>query len=335
MSKHQDALLRQWFMLRQVPRYPRKITVQELRRALAGEGYDITERSLQRDLNELSGAFAIVCDDREKPYGWSWQKDAPSFDLPGLTPAQALTLAMAEQHLQNLLPAPMLDQLRPYFLAARQRLDAEPAPRRSRRWLDKVRSVPATQALLAPAIDTGMQDAVTDALLHERQIDIRYRRRGERTDAQARVHPLALVQRGPVLYLSCRFYDYEDVRTLPLHRISFAQVREEAARYPKHFSLDEQIEQGEWAFGSGKKIKLEAIFEATHGEHLYETPLSRDQKIDVLPDGRLRVTATVADTPQLTWWMLGFGGGAEVMAPRSLRVKMRAETLLMRRTYLR
>lgn len=334
MSKHQHALLRQWFMLCRVPRYPRKITVQELRRQLAGEGYEITERSLQRDLNELSGAFAIVCDDREKPYGWSWQKDAPSFDLPGLTSSQALTLAMAEQYLQNLLPAPILEQLRPYFLAARKRLDAEPAPRRSRRWLDKVRSVPATQALLAPTIAASVQDAVTEALLHERQLDIRYRRRGERTDAQARLHPLALVQRGPVLYLSCRFYDYEDVRMLPLHRISSAQVREEAARYPKHFSLDEQIENGEWGFGSGKKIKLEAIFEVAHGEHLYETPLSKDQAIAVLPDGRLRVTATVADTPQLVWWLLGFGCGVEVMAPRSLRVKICAETLLMRKAYL-
>ncbi|MBS0557603.1 MAG: WYL domain-containing protein [Proteobacteria bacterium] len=335
MSKHQDALLRQWSMLRLVPRYPAKVTVQALRQKLADDGFEITQRSLQRDLNELSGSFAIVCDDREKPYGWSWQKDAPSFDLPGLTPAQALTLAMAEQHLQNLLPGPMLEQLRPYFLAARQRLDAEPAPRRSRRWLDKVRSVPATQALLAPVIDTAAQDAVTEALLHERQLDIRYRRRGERADAQARVHPLALVQRGPVLYLSCRFCDYEDVRMLPLHRIVSAQVRDEAARYPKHFSLDEQIEKGKWAFGSGKKIKLVAIFETDHGEHLYETPLSKDQKIDVLPDGRLRVTATVADTPQLVWWLLGFGGGVEVTAPQRIRVKLRAETLLVRTVYRR
>ena len=122
MSRHRDALLRQWSMLRLVPRYPAKITVQALRQKLADDGFEITQRSLQRDLNELSSAFPIACDDREKPYGWNWQKDAPSFDLPGLTPAQALTLAMAEQHLQNLLPAPMLEQLRPYFRAARQRL---------------------------------------------------------------------------------------------------------------------------------------------------------------------------------------------------------------------
>ncbi len=335
MSRHRDALLRQWSMLRLVPRYPAKITVQALRQKLTDDGFEITPRSLQRDLNELSSAFPIACDDREKPYGWSWQKDAPSFDLPGLTLAQALTLAMAEQHLQNLLPSPMLEQLRPYFRAARRRLDAEPAPRRSRRWLDKVRSVPATQALLAPAIDAGVQDAVTEALLHERQLDIRYRRRGEKKDIEARVHPLALVQRGPVLYLSCRFYDYEDVRMLPLHRIVSAQVRDEAARYPKHFSLDEQIEKGKWAFGFGKTIKLEAIFKASHGEHLHETPLSKDQKIDVLPDGRLRITATVADTPQLEWWLLGFGGGVQVMAPQGLRVKMCAETLSMSKAYLR
>ena len=329
MPKHQDALLRQWFMLRRIPRYPRKITVQELRSALADEGYDITERSLQRDLNELSGAFAIVCDDREKPYGWSWQKDAPSFDLPGLTAAEALTLAMTEQHLQHLLPTPMLEQLRPYFRAARAKLDAEPAPRRSRRWLDKVRSVPATQPLLAPAIAAGVQDAVTDALLHEHQLDIRYRHRGERAHKEARVHPLALVQRGPVLYLSCRFFDYEDVRMLPLHRIESAQVREDAARYPAHFSLDEQIERGEWAFGSGKKVKLEAIFEAVHGEHLYETPLSKDQIIDTLQDGRLRVAATVANTPQLIWWLLGFGSAVEVVMPKVARQTMREEAVSM------
>lgn len=322
MSKHQDALLRQWFMLRHIPRYPCKISVQDLSRLLADEGYEITQRSLQRDLNELSGAFAIACDTRAKPYGWSWQKDAPSFDLPGLTATEALTLAMAEQHLQHLLPAPMLEQLRPYFRAAREKLDAEPAPRHSRRWLDKVRSIPATQPLLAPVIAADVQDAVTDALLRERQLDIRYRRRGERTASDSRVHPLALVQRGPVLYLSCRFFDYEDIRMLPLHRIESAQVREEAARCPAHFSLDEQIERGEWAFGSGKKIKLVAIFHADHGEHLYETPLSKDQKIDALPDGRLRITATVADTPQLVWWLLGFGNGVEVINPKAVRSSM-------------
>jgi len=35
--------------------------------------------------------------------------------------------------------------------------------------------------------------------------------------------------------------------------------------------------------------------------------LSKDQVIKELPDGRLEVTATVADTPQLAWWLRGMG----------------------------
>jgi predicted DNA-binding transcriptional regulator YafY len=333
MSRHQDALLRHWHMLRHVPRYPRKITAQDLRRLLADNGYDITARSLQRDLNELSGTFPITCDNREKPYGWSWQKDAPSFDLPGLSAPEALTLALAEAYLQPLLPAPMLEQLRPYFRAAHQRLDAEPAPRHSRRWLDKVRSVPATQPLLAPPIAAEVQNAVTEALLRQRQLDISYRRRGAPAAAQARVHPLALVQRGPVLYLSCRFFDYTDLRMLPLHRVEAAQMRYEPACYPENFSLDQQIEQGRWGFGTGQQIKLEAIFEAGFGDHLYETPLSKDQTIARLPDGRLSVVATVADTPQLLWWLLGFGGGVEVLAPNALRASMKNTARAMAQIY--
>ena len=102
MPTNQDTLIRQWHMLRLVPRYPQKATVQFIRSALQGDGFEVTERTVQRDLNELSVVFPLSVDDREKPYGWSWQKDAPSFNLPGLTVPESLTLTLAEQHLNTI-----------------------------------------------------------------------------------------------------------------------------------------------------------------------------------------------------------------------------------------
>lgn len=324
MPKNQDALFRQWHMLRRVPRYPQKVTAQDIRRGLVESGFDITERSIQRDLNDLSEIFPLFCDDREKPYGWSWQKDAASFDLPGLSVPEALTLVMAEQHLRNLLPAPMVDQLQPYFKAARKRLDLEPTPHRGRSWLDKVRSVPPTQPLLPPKIDAAVQHVISEALLYEKQVSIRYRKREEMTPVEYRIHPLALIQRGPMLYLYCRIFDYEDARTLAINRIQAAELLEDRAVYPKDFSIDRQADLGTWGFGAGEKIKVELVFQAGYGDHLFETPLSKDQVIEALPDDELRVTATVADTPQLKWWLLGFGGGVEVRKPASLRNFMSA-----------
>lgn len=325
MPKNQDALFRQWHMLRLVPRHPQKITVQDIRRGLSGAGFEITDRSLQRDLNDLSNIFPLVCDDREKPFGWSWQKDAASFDLPGLSVPEALTLAMAERHLRDLLPLPMLDQLQPHFKAARKRLDAEPRADRGRTWLDKVISVPPAQPLLAPKIDHEVQRVISEALLHERQVSIRYRKRGERTPTESRIHPLALIQRGPMLYLCCRFFDYEDTRTLAVNRISFAELREDRAVYPAGFAVNQMAEAGIWGFGPGEMIRLEVIFQPGYGDHLYETALSKDQAIEEIVDDQLRVTATVANTPQLQWWLSGFGEGVEVVKPAELRKTM-AET---------
>lgn len=324
MATNQDTLIRQWHMLRLVPRYPQKATVQFIRGALQGEGFEVTERTVQRDLNELSLVFPLTVDDRERPYGWSWQKDAPSFSLPGLTVPESLTLTLAEQHLTSLLPVSMMNQLKPYFGAAHQRLDAEPQPHRGRSWLDKVRTVPPTQPLIPPKVLPEAQAVITEALLHERQVGIQYRKRGEKKDITYRIHPLALVQRGPMLYLYCRLFDHEDPRTLAMHRITAATLLGEAAVYPKGFSLDDKVAAGVWGFGAGQQIVIELLFDSGCGDHLQETPLSKDQQIEVLDDNRLKVVVTVADTPQLRWWLMGFGAGVEVVSPLNLRSELAA-----------
>lgn len=43
------------------------------------------------------------------------------------------------------------------------------------------------------------------------------------------VHPLAIVQRGGIIYLVCAFADYGDVPLLALHRMKEALVFYEAA----------------------------------------------------------------------------------------------------------
>ena len=311
MPSNQDTLYRHWQMLRLIPRYPGKITTSQLRQSLGDSGFEVTARTLQRDLQELSQIFPLVVDEREKPYGWSWQRDARSFDLPGMTIPEALTWAMAEQHLKTMLPTSIMDHLQPQFQAARHRLDGEPQPKHGRAWLDKVRTVPANQPLLPPQISEAVHREVSNALLHEKQLEVRYRKKGQEQSNTYRMHPLALIQRGPVTYVYCRLFDYEDTRLLALHRIEEAKVLQEDAIYPEGFDLDDKAARGIWNFGSGENVRITLRFTVEAGEHLTETPLSADQVIEDMGDGYLTVTATVPDTPQLKWWILGFGDQVE------------------------
>jgi predicted DNA-binding transcriptional regulator YafY len=328
-----DTLLRQWHMFREIPRYPQKITVSDLKSRLGAAGFEVTARTIQRDLNELSEEFPLHSDDRERPFGWSWQKDAPAFDIPNLSNQEALAFAMIERYLRPLLPHALLDQLNPYFGRAKARLGKEAPTRGSGSWLGKIAVVQPTQTLIPPKVDAKVQAAVADALLLDRRLRIRYRRKGEQSPKEYVLSPLGLVQRGPMTYVVGMPWDYDDVRTFALHRIQQATMLDQHVKRPKGFSLEARIAAGMLDFGAGETIRLEAIFETSAAEHLSETPLSADQIITPVDDGHVRLEATVVDTPQLSWWLLGFGSYVEVVAPAGLRQEFATVTAAMATTY--
>lgn len=305
-------------MLLAIPRYPRKTTTREIRERLAAQRFETTTRTIQRDLLELSGAFPITFDDRSKPYGWSWAKEAPALQLPSLSVAEAMTLQMVEEHLRGLLPDSTLKVLEPHFRAAADRIAAVTG-RRRHDWLDMVRVVPPAQQLLPPRIDPVVQATVYEALLEKRQLRVHYLHRGETRPVEFAISPLALVQRGPVSYIVATVFKYRDARLLALHRIKSAVPLDRGVSAPPGFNLDQFIRKGHLAFGGGKQAKVKLRFYDGAGDHLYETPLSEDQTIADHGGGVLDVEATVPITPQLQWWLLGFGRSVRVKAPKSLQ----------------
>jgi predicted DNA-binding transcriptional regulator YafY len=95
---------------------------------------------------------------------------------------------------------------------------------------------------------------------------------------------------------------------------------------PGGFNLDEYIQSGEFQYPVGPPIQLKAKFLRAAAAHLVETPLSDDQVIESLDADHVCVTATVRDTAQLDWWLLGFGSGVLVLAPPALTVRIAEAT---------
>jgi predicted DNA-binding transcriptional regulator YafY len=323
MTTNQQSLLRQWHMLRMVPRAPAKISAKELCERLCAADFSVTKRTVERDLRELSDVFPIVVDSRDKPFGWSWLRDASSFDLPGLTVPEALTLTLVEQHLRHHLPPITVDALRPHFRSAARTLSAVEDSAPSRAWLDKVRSVPPQQPLLPPRMDEECQRNVYLALMQDRQLKLHYRKRdADEPTVYQSVHPLAVVQRGGLVYLACMFDRYDDVRTIALHRLQRAEVLYEPARKKPGFDIDAYIASGQFGVLNGEPVNLRAVFSRAAGEHLFETPLSADQVLTSDAQGRLHLAATVPNTRALVWWLLGFGDGVVIEEPASMREEL-------------
>lgn len=324
-ATHHHALARQWELLRLLPSRLPGITANELASRLQGNGFVVSKRTVERDLTELSTLFGIACNDKGMPYGWYWMNGEPA-DLPGVSITDAISLNLIEEFLRPLVPAAMLATLEARFRQAKKKLEELSADNKAARWIDKVRYVPPTLALIPPRITEGILETIQEGLLTEKQIAVRYHKPSSSTPHELILHPLGIAQRGAVTYLVATAYDYSDIRLYAAHRIEAASLRDEDAVKPTGFTLEAYVAAGALQFGSGEQIDLTARINQTLASILEETPLSTNQQITTEGAERFILNASVVDSWQLRWWILSQGANIEIISPPEIREKTR-ETL--------
>jgi len=328
-----DTLMRQWQMLRLIPRQPSKISTTALMQHLADEGFTTTSRTLQRDLVRMSSIYPLLCDDRDKPFGWSWSKDANVHEVPGIDSDTALAFYLAEKHLEPLLPRTTIKRLGPHFKRAAEVLDQADADKGNPAWRNKVRVLHRGPGLKNPPIASDVQSAIYDALLRNRRLDVDYLPRGKNEARQYEINPLGLVLKDGLFYLVCSMWDYPDIRLLTLHRMHKAVTLDIPCATPDGFDLDDYIASGELDFAIGGEIRLKARINRQIAIHLEERPLHEDQQVTQCGDNSYLLDTTARDTNELRWWLLGFGSNIEVLAPDDLREEFKQISHLMAEMY--
>ncbi|HID46965.1 MAG TPA: WYL domain-containing transcriptional regulator [Chromatiaceae bacterium] len=301
---------------RNQPGTRRRIGTQELEKRLAELGFDVSRRTLQRDLQNLMAAFPHLRNDgHQEALGWYWDEKAAEESIPAMDHSVAFSLKMMDKLLRPRLPA-LMKRLAPYLEAADKLLPFE-----RKKETERIIVVPRSMPLLPVAMDEAVMDVIYQCLVDERQFRARYRRRdGEAAEYVLNAHGLVL--RNEVTYLVATAWHYEDPRHYALHRFekNGLEILDTPAHTPAGFSMAEYVDQGGFLYlRSALPLKISLLMDKNTATHLEETPLSEDQRIEADESGWVRITATVADTEQLRWWILGLGNKAEVERPEALR----------------
>lgn len=317
------TLMRQWAMLRAIPRHPRRIDAQTIRSRLADLGMVVTLRTVQRDLNSLAEAFPLDYDE-SKPQGWCWRAGAGQLEIPSMDAHAALTFNLVEQYMQNLLPRTTLSNLAPWFEAAQGVAGTQASS--VTRWKDKLRVIPHTLNKIPASIDSAIQATIYNGLLHERQLQVTYRAITTGMEAKTYpVNPLGVVIMEQVVYLVCTVKDYQDPRFLAMHRISEACELELPCARPQDFDIDKFILR-EFGIRLGSSpVPLVMRVRGVLTKYLAETPVATDQRMSPIDQFWTEVTATVPDTIQLRTWLRSLGPEAVVHEPATLREQLRQE----------
>ena len=252
MPTVKDTTLRCLTMLKMIPRSPAAIDVGNIEERLQDQGYKVTRRTIQRDLNKLCIPFPIYCDKHSgtRASNWSWMEGAEVMDIPEMSPLAALTFTLVESFLRQVLPPTVLSYLNPHFRRAKNLLGNLQSTHPFR-WTEKIRIIPRGQVLIPALVNHETLEVIYKALISEKQFHAKYRAKDGKVPKEYNVHPLGLVFRHEIIYLVGTLRKYEDIRQLALHRFESVELLKEPRNVPKNFNLDNYINKGSFA-----KVKM-------------------------------------------------------------------------------
>ncbi len=201
-----------------------QLTVSDL-----AERLEVSERTIRRDLDGLSGAGVPVYAQRGRGGGWALL-GGHRIDLSGLTSeeAQALFMVAGPNALVGVGVDPGVKS------ALRKLLAALPAPFREQ-------ASAAGSAVLVDPVGWGRSSDqpahladLRNAVLAGFQVDISYAKPGQAA-APRRVHPYGLVSKGGTWYLLAG--SEAGLRTFRVSRVQAATVTDEPVERPEDFDL--------------------------------------------------------------------------------------------------
>lgn len=266
-----------------------------------------------------------------------------------MSASEAVAFHALRRFVGDKLPAAVTKDIEPLFKAADTRLSQDRKDSRLyRAWVNKIDSVEPTFVLSRPPINPEVFQTVVTATFFERELLVRYRpayRETKDDDIKPkRLWPLALVESAGLMYMVVQSPEHPPrpdegkpnwLRILyRLDRIISAIDTGERFAYPCDFRLQDTIEKEQvFDFLPEAPVVLELALEQKEAKRLEERFMSKDQRFEPLPDGRMKVTGMVVPSVKLRWWLRSLGAAVEVLAPPSLRGEFARDAAALAKRY--
>ena len=125
------------------------------------------------------------------------------------------------------------------------------------------------------------------------------------------------------VYLIAYVPDYGEFRTFSLDRIQKLSISDDTFRKTRELPAD--LFGSSMGVFSGEPETIVIEFGAALAPYAQARVWHPSQKIESLGDGRLKMTLSVSNDWALRSWILGFGAGVKVVAPRKLADEIRSQ----------
>jgi predicted DNA-binding transcriptional regulator YafY len=297
------------------------LSLQELMASIP-EDYARNSRTIRRDLEALELHFPVFATRRHGRTIWKLVEGyRGGVAKLGFSPAELMALVFSRDLLKPLDGTPIKESLDSVFNKVAAALPAE-----SIAYIQRLRNYFSVG--FGPHKNYGQYKEtlarLTRAIDQQRTIEMRYFSASRNSTGLRAVDPYRLWYAAGALYLIGYCHNRQDVRMFAVERIRSLTITTAPCQMPLQFDIEAYV-QSALVVMRGKPIDVELVFDRGTAAWVKDREWHPSQRLESIKGGSLKMLLSVADTPELTGWILSFGAGVQVVAPASVRDKVRTE----------
>lgn len=291
---------------------------------------EVSRRTTFRDIKSLQDAGIPVLYDSEKQGYWmAVESSLPPTDL---TLQETLALMILAQELGSAdRGVPFQETARDAALKLQSNLPGD-----LRNYVGEytgaihIRTEPQTELSNRKVHFQRFQKAITE----RKKIRIEYDSLHETRVINTLVSPYRLLFLRHSWYAIGRSSLHRAVRTFNLRRVLSSEITEDDFDMPPRFSLKRYFGHA-WNMirERRERTRVHIRFQSLVATNVAEVTWHRSQELKWNDDGTLDYFVTVDGIKEISWWVLGYGNKAEVIAPESLRDLLREHVQSMAALY--
>jgi proteasome accessory factor B len=284
------------------------------------EQLEVSTKTIMRDLAFMRDQLDLPAEYDPQTFTWRYAYPVKNFPTVQISEGELLALLVARKALEQYKGTPYHDQLAHAF----DKLSAGLNDRISFSPTGTMGNISFHQAGLGRS-DLKLFEKLSRAVNGSHEVAFDYRKPASAAVEHRRVQPYHLANRESAWYLVGHDLDRGSLRTFALVRMKSLVVAEKKFVRPAEFSPEKFFGKAFGAFVGTGDYRVTVRFSAAAADQIRERFWHESQETRDLPDGGVEFSVQLGGLDEILRWILGWGGDAEVVAPKELRELVHAK----------
>jgi proteasome accessory factor B len=174
-----------------------------------------------------------------------------------------------------------------------------------------------------PILNLEIFDALAKAVSQRKQLELAYRKPGQRQTEKRLVDPYHLANINGEWFLFAYDHARKDVRTFVPARIQSVQPTGKVFERPQKFSLEKRLRDSFGVHSGEGEYEVVIRFNARVADYVREKRWHESQQLRELKGGGVELRMKLSSLVEVERWILSWGSDAKVLKPRELAEAVR------------